>query len=81
MKLARAGASILFNDGVIWSWEQLLSSNDKLATLMYDQWGVPFDEDLRNPKAKSKKRPVNKNVRAYIPHRTLRRYVPAIETC
>ncbi len=48
------------------SWEKYIGSNDQLAILMYDNWGVPFDEDLRNPKAKTDKRPVNKGVLTFL---------------
>lgn len=47
-------------------WEKTIGSNDQLAILMYDVWEVPFDEDLRDPKAKTDKRPVNKNVLTFL---------------
>jgi len=48
------------------AWEKMIGSNDQLATFMYDIMGVPFDEDLRSPKAKSKKRPVNNGALTFL---------------
>ena len=48
------------------AWVPVLGSNDKLGTLLYDVWGIPFDEDLRNPKAKTDKRPVSKDVLTFL---------------
>jgi len=48
------------------AWEKMIGSNDQLATFMYDIMGVPFDEDLRSSKAKSKKRPVNKGALTFL---------------